>query len=123
MTDLRSNVVPFGTVVTPALPIEIEKCWEWVEYCQPHSELHVTATGFRNWFGNRLLLSRIAKGCQKYWGTDYSIAAIQHVEQVRASVEGLEHVRLLHQMADNFAGIPREFDTNLNSIVRVFPQR
>jgi amino acid adenylation domain-containing protein len=73
--------------------------------------------------GTGLLLSRIAKNCQQYWGCDYSIAAIQHVEQVCSTVEGLEHVRLLHQMADNFANIPQgEFDTVIvNSVVQYFP--
>ncbi|MHC0062944.1 non-ribosomal peptide synthase/polyketide synthase [Nostoc sp. UIC 10890] len=73
--------------------------------------------------GTGLLLSRIAKGCQQYWGADYSIAAIKYVEQVCSTVEGLEHVRLLHQMADNFASIPQgEFDTVIvNSVVQYFP--
>ncbi|QLE40077.1 amino acid adenylation domain-containing protein [Nostoc sp. C052] len=73
--------------------------------------------------GTGLLLSRIAKNCKQYWGCDYSIAAIKHVEQVCSTVEGLEHVRLLHQMADNFTDIPQgEFDTVvINSVVQYFP--
>ena len=73
--------------------------------------------------GTGLLLSRIAPNCQQYWGCDYSIAALQHVEQVCSTVEGLKHVRLLHQMADNFAAIPKgEFDTVvINSVVQYFP--
>ncbi|WP_442940787.1 non-ribosomal peptide synthase/polyketide synthase [Nostoc sp.] len=73
--------------------------------------------------GTGLLLSRVAKHCKYYWGCDYSSAAIQHVEQVCKTVEGLENVRLLHQMADDFTLIPKgEFDTVvINSVVQYFP--
>jgi len=73
--------------------------------------------------GTGLLLSRIAPTCSQYWGTDYSKAAIQQVEHLVQAVEGLKHVRLLHQMADNFEDIPVcGFDTViLNSIVQYFP--
>ncbi|MBE9059362.1 class I SAM-dependent methyltransferase, partial [Sphaerospermopsis sp. LEGE 08334] len=56
--------------------------------------------------GTGLLLSRIAPNCQEYWGCDYSSAAIRQVEQICQRVAGLENVRLLHQMADNFTNIP-----------------
>ncbi|MEB3279243.1 MAG: amino acid adenylation domain-containing protein [Lyngbya sp.] len=73
--------------------------------------------------GTGLLLSRIAPNCQQYWGADYSSAALQHVEEMCQKIAGLERVRLLHQMADNFTEIPKaEFDTVvLNSVVQYFP--
>ncbi|MBC1218452.1 non-ribosomal peptide synthetase, partial [Nostoc sp. UCD120] len=73
--------------------------------------------------GTGLLLSRVAPNCQEYWGCDYSSAAIAHVEQVCKTVAGLDNVRLLHQMADNFADIPKgKFDTVVvNSVVQYFP--
>ncbi|MEH1951649.1 MAG: amino acid adenylation domain-containing protein [Nostoc sp.] len=73
--------------------------------------------------GTGLLLSRVALNCQEYWGCDYSSAALGHVEQVCKTVAGLNNVRLLHQMADNFADIPKgEFDTVvINSVVQYFP--
>jgi len=73
--------------------------------------------------GTGLLLSRIAKSCQEYWGCDYSSAAIQYVEQVCKTLPGLDNVRLLHRMADNFADIPKgKFDiVVINSVVQYFP--
>jgi amino acid adenylation domain-containing protein len=73
--------------------------------------------------GTGLLLSRVAPNCLEYWGCDYSSAALQHVEKVCKTVLGLDNVRLLHQMADNFTGIPKgEFDTVvINSVVQYFP--
>ncbi|MFN6572323.1 amino acid adenylation domain-containing protein, partial [Dendronalium sp. ChiSLP03b] len=72
--------------------------------------------------GTGLLLSRVAPQCQEYWGCDYSSAALQHVEQICQTV-GLNNVRLLHRMADNFADIPQgSFDTVvINSVVQYFP--
>ncbi|BDI19841.1 hypothetical protein ANSO36C_56430 [Nostoc cf. commune SO-36] len=73
--------------------------------------------------GTGLLLSRVAPNCLEYWGCDYSSAAIAHVEQICKTVSGLDNVRLLHQMADNFTSIPKgEFDTVvINSVVQYFP--
>ncbi|OYE01727.1 non-ribosomal peptide synthetase [Nostoc sp. 'Peltigera membranacea cyanobiont' 232] len=73
--------------------------------------------------GTGLLLSRVAPKCLEYWGCDYSSAAIAHVEQICKTVAGLNNVRLLHQMADNFADIPKgKFDTVvINSVVQYFP--
>jgi amino acid adenylation domain-containing protein len=73
--------------------------------------------------GTGLLLSRVAPNCRQYWGCDYSSAAIAHVEQICKTVSGLNNVRLLHQMADNFTLIPKgEFDTVvINSVVQYFP--
>jgi amino acid adenylation domain-containing protein len=73
--------------------------------------------------GSGLLLYRIAKNCQEYWGTDYSQSAIEYVEQVCRTVAGLDNVQLRQQTADNFAGIPKaKFDTVvLNSVAQYFP--
>ncbi|WP_353931426.1 non-ribosomal peptide synthase/polyketide synthase [Okeanomitos corallinicola TIOX110] len=72
--------------------------------------------------GTGLLLSRLAPSSPQYWGTDYSVTAIEYVQQLRDTVPGLEHVQLRHQMADNFTGIPQNFDTViLNSIIQYFP--
>ncbi len=73
--------------------------------------------------GTGLLLSRVAKSCLEYWGCDYSSVAIQYVEQVCKTLPGLNNVRLLHRMADNFADIPNgKFDiVVINSVVQYFP--
>ena len=120
--DLTFNLAGWNSSYTRQ-PIPEQEMREWVDGTVSRiltvSPQRVIEIGC----GTGLLLSRIAKGSQKYWGTDYSITAIKHVEQLCATVEGLEHVQLLHQMADNFAGIPQaEFDTViLNSIVQYFP--
>ncbi|MEH2088947.1 amino acid adenylation domain-containing protein [Nostoc sp.] len=120
--DLTFNIAGWNSSYTRQ-PIPDREMQEWVESTvsriQANSPQRILEIGC----GTGLLLSRLAKHCQQYWGTDYSIAAIQHVKQVCGTVEGLEDVRLLHQMADNFEGIPQgEFDTVvLNSIVQYFP--
>jgi amino acid adenylation domain-containing protein len=73
--------------------------------------------------GSGLLLYRIAKNCQEYWGTDYSQSAIEYVEQVCSTFAGINNVQLRQQKADNFDGIPKaKFDTVvLNSVAQYFP--
>ena len=119
--DLTFNITGWNSSYTRQ-PIPSGEMQEWVE-----STVSRILAGFPKRVleigcGTGLLLSRIAQHCQQYWGTDYSIAAIQHVEHICSTVDGLAHVRLLHQMADNFEGIPTEFDTViLNSVVQYFP--
>ncbi|CCI07343.1 non-ribosomal peptide synthetase [Microcystis aeruginosa] len=74
--------------------------------------------------GSGLLLFRVAKHCQEYWGADYSAATINNLEHLCSTIEGLEgKVKLLHRTADNLAGIPQAaFDTVvINSVVQYFP--
>ncbi|QLE39946.1 amino acid adenylation domain-containing protein [Nostoc sp. C052] len=120
--DLTFNIAGWNSSYTK-LPIPDWEMQEWVENTTSRIQANFPQRVLEIGCGTGLLLSRIAKNCQQYWGTDYSIAAIQHVEQVCSRVEGLEHVQLRHQMADNFEGIPQaEFDTViLNSIVQYFP--
>ncbi|WP_375492692.1 amino acid adenylation domain-containing protein [uncultured Nostoc sp.] len=120
--DLTFNIAGWNSSYTK-LAIPDWEMEEWVENTVSRIQANFPQRVLEIGCGTGLLLSRIAKHCQQYWGTDYSIAAIQHVEQVCSTVEGLEHVRLLHQIADNFEGIPEaEFDTViLNSVVQYFP--
>jgi amino acid adenylation domain-containing protein len=74
--------------------------------------------------GSGLLLFRVAKHCEEYWGADYSAAAINNLEQLCSTIEGLEgQVKLLHRTADDFTGIPQAtFDrVVINSVVQYFP--
>ena len=120
--DLTFNIAGWNSSYTRQ-PIPDREMQEWVESTVSRIEANFPQRVLEIGCGTGLLLSRLAKHSQQYWGTDYSIAAIQHVEQICSTVEGLEDVRLLHQMADNFEGIPQgEFDTVvLNSIVQYFP--
>ncbi|MEH2311070.1 MAG: amino acid adenylation domain-containing protein [Nostoc sp.] len=120
--DLIFNIAGWNSSYTRQ-PIPDREMQEWVENTVSRIQANFPQRVLEIGCGTGLLLSRLAKHSQQYWGTDYSIAAIQHVEQICSTVEGLEDVRLLHQMADNFEGIPQgEFDTVvLNSIVQYFP--
>ncbi|NCT42247.1 MAG: amino acid adenylation domain-containing protein [Microcystis aeruginosa G11-09] len=74
--------------------------------------------------GSGLLLFRVAKHCQEYWGADYSSATINNLEHLCSTIEGLEgKVKLLHRTADDFTGIPQAtFDrVVINSVVQYFP--
>ncbi|MGG6268953.1 amino acid adenylation domain-containing protein [Leptolyngbya sp. AN03gr2] len=70
--------------------------------------------------GTGLLLFQLAPQCEKYVATDFSIAAL---ETIQNQLETLPQVELLHRTATDFAGIdPASFDVViLNSIVQYFP--
>ncbi|MBW4613205.1 MAG: amino acid adenylation domain-containing protein [Desmonostoc vinosum HA7617-LM4] len=119
--DVTFNITGWNSSYTKQ-PIPAGEMHEWVENtvsrilsASPQRVLEIGC-------GTGLLLSRIAPNCIEYWGCDYSIAALEHVEQVCQTL-ALNNVRLLHTMADNFADIPaREFDTVVvNSVVQYFP--
>ncbi|MBU7585509.1 MAG: amino acid adenylation domain-containing protein [Nostoc sp. TH1S01] len=120
--DLTFNIAGWNSSYTKQ-PIPEREMQEWVESTTSRIKANVPQRVLEIGCGTGLLLSRLAPNCQQYWGTDYSIAAIQHVEQICSNLEGLDHVRLLHQLADNFDGIPQgNFDTViLNSIIQYFP--
>ena len=74
--------------------------------------------------GTGFLLFRIAPHCTQYWGTDFSQAALDYIQQqLLMPGQELPQVNLLRQMADNFEGIEKEaFDVVLlNSVVQYFP--
>jgi amino acid adenylation domain-containing protein/non-ribosomal peptide synthase protein (TIGR01720 family) len=72
--------------------------------------------------GLGLLLFRIAPGCERYVGTDFSPTAIDYVAPKLAAAS-CAHVELLQRMADDFTGLqPGTFDlVILNSVVQYFP--
>ncbi|BCY09672.1 non-ribosomal peptide synthetase [Actinoplanes sp. L3-i22] len=72
--------------------------------------------------GTGALLSRLAAGCDRVCGTDFSAVAVRHLrERVRA--DRLGHVTVLHRAADDFDGFATgEFDAVvLNSVAQYFP--
>lgn len=99
-------------------PIPVEQMQEWVSdrveqilVLHPQRVLEIGC-------GTGLLLFQIAPHCQSYWGTDFSTS----LEAIQRQL-GDGHVKLLHQMATDFTGIPPEtFDVViLNSVVQYFP--
>jgi amino acid adenylation domain-containing protein len=120
--DLTFNIAGWNSSYTGS-PIPEPEMKEWVDYTveqilalRPQRVLEIGC-------GSGLLLSQIAPHCDEYWGTDYSVAALQYIEQMKQQVTGLENVTTLERMADDFHGIaPASFDTVIiNSVVQYFP--
>ncbi|MET8228344.1 amino acid adenylation domain-containing protein [Streptomyces sp. NPDC005301] len=73
--------------------------------------------------GSGLLLAKIVREVEEYWGTDISPTVVDRV-RAQADEAGLgDRVRLSAQAADDLSGLPRgAFDTVIvNSVVQYFP--
>ncbi|MDT9696850.1 non-ribosomal peptide synthetase [Streptomyces sp. P17] len=102
------------------LPIPVEEMREWREATvQRIRELGSHRRVLEIGVGSGLILSRIAPGCESYWGTDLSSEAI---EALRART-GIPGVELRAQPAHDTTGLPEgHFDTVvLNSVAQYFP--
>ena len=105
-------------------PIPTHEMQEWVDQTvarirtlNPRKVLEIGC-------GTGVLLFRLAPGCSRYVGTDFSASAVDYVSGVIAKSEpDLAHVELLHRAADQFVGLEdASFDTVvLNSVVQYFP--
>ncbi|MCB0212662.1 MAG: amino acid adenylation domain-containing protein, partial [Anaerolineae bacterium] len=121
-TDLDFNLSGWNSSYT-GLPIPEAEMREWVEHTVAEIRAlkpdHVLEIGC----GTGLLLSRLAPECTTYWGTDYSQAALKHVQKLKQASTDLDHITLLACLADDFTDIPSgAFDlVILNSIVQYFP--
>jgi SAM-dependent methyltransferase/acyl carrier protein len=73
--------------------------------------------------GTGLLLFRLARHCERYVGTDLSLAAIEHVRRIAGTDPELAHVELVSCAANDLEAIaPGAFDVILlNSVVQYFP--
>ncbi|MEU8268914.1 amino acid adenylation domain-containing protein, partial [Sphaerisporangium sp. NPDC049002] len=74
--------------------------------------------------GSGLILSRVAPGCEAYWGTDVSQEAVRSLRaQVGAVPEPAGRVELRAQPAHDVTGLPSGFfDTVvINSVAQYFP--
>lgn len=121
-TDLTFNITGWDNSYT-GQPIPAEEMREWVNKTVDKILALSPGRVLEIGCGTGLLLCRIAPHCQEYWGIDYSQPALQHVEQIKQVVPGLERVKLLYKLADDFEGIPNsQFDTVIiNSVVQYFP--
>jgi amino acid adenylation domain-containing protein len=120
--DSTFNITGWNSSYT-SLPIPTEEMREWVDstvnlICslQPKSVLEIGC-------GTGLLLSRIAPHCTQYCGTDFSPVVLQQVEQLKRTINHLDHVVLYNRQADDFNNIePATFDTIIiNSVIQYFP--
>ncbi len=105
-------------------PLPLEEMREW----QASTVERVRALGPRRVLeigaGSGLILSRLAAGCESYWATDFSSAAIdalQHEVAARPELSGRVELRV--QPADDVTDLPVGFfDTVIiNSVVQYFP--
>lgn len=74
--------------------------------------------------GSGLLLWKIAPHCEEYWGTEISVSSLKSLQEaVNQHPRLVEKVKLRHQEAIDFSGIPEGFfDTIIiNSVVQYFP--
>ena len=106
------------------LPIPVDEMREWrdatvdrIEELAPRRVLEIGV-------GSGLILSRLAPGCEAYWGTDLSEEAVRALRaQVDAVPELAGRVELRAQPAHDTAGLPEGyFDTVvINSVAQYFP--
>ena len=73
--------------------------------------------------GSGMLLSRIAAGCEQYWGSDPSQAALNYVRGYLPELGLSDRVCLLERSADDFSELESaDFDAViLNSVAQYFP--
>ncbi len=120
-SDPTFNIVGWNSSYTNQ-PIPAEQVREWVNNQvaqilekKPRRVLEIGC-------GTGLLLFRIARRCEEYWGTDFSVRSLNYIRQQQA-FQDLPQVTLLPKMATDFEGIPTQaFDAViLNSVVQYFP--
>ncbi len=119
VADPKFNLAGWNSSYTGEA-IAVEEMRQWVEHTverilslEPRRVLEIGC-------GSGLLLFRIAPHCERYVGTDFSVAAIEHL---RKTLKNDPHVELAHRTADDFAGIDAgSFDAViLNSVAQYFP--
>ncbi|MEU4088377.1 amino acid adenylation domain-containing protein, partial [Streptomyces aureus] len=106
------------------LPLPVREMREWrdatvarIKELAPRRVLEIGV-------GSGLILSRVAPGCEEYWGTDLSEEAVRALRTRTEAVDGLaEHVTLIARPAHDTTGLPHDhFDTVvLNSVAQYFP--
>lgn len=121
-SDPAFNIASWDSSYTGE-PIAAEQMSEWVDETVARIRAHGPSRVLEIGCGLGLLLFRLAPHAEKYWGTDISAVALDHVSRHLSSRGLQEVVTVSRRLADNFDGIGAgDFDTViLNSIVLDFP--
>ncbi|HEY6801976.1 MAG TPA: amino acid adenylation domain-containing protein [Pyrinomonadaceae bacterium] len=95
---------------------------EWVDDAVARVLAHRPRRVLEIGCGTGLMLFRIAPHCERYFGTDFSPAALNYIRE-RLGPELSQHVSLSERNADDFGGIERaSWDAVIiNSVVQYFP--
>ncbi|MDQ0772819.1 amino acid adenylation domain-containing protein/non-ribosomal peptide synthase protein (TIGR01720 family) [Streptomyces aurantiacus] len=120
---LRENFAGWNSMYD-GLPIPVAEMREWREATLARIEELAPCRVLEIGVGSGLILSRIAPGCETYWGTDLSEEAIRALRgQVHQVPELAGRVHLSARPAHDTTGLPRaHFDTVvLNSVAQYFP--
>ncbi|WP_186241136.1 non-ribosomal peptide synthetase [Mycobacterium simulans] len=105
-------------------PIDVEEMREWLEAVVRRLGAFDPKRVLEIGVGSGLLLSRLARRCETYWGTDFSGEAIDSLSRWSAADNELAgRVQLRAQEADDSSGLPSEsFDlVVINSVTQYFP--
>ncbi|HSU17578.1 non-ribosomal peptide synthetase [Longimicrobium sp.] len=120
--DARFNIVGWNSSYT-GQPVPAEEMREWVDATVARIASLAPRRVLEMGCGTGLLLSRVAPGCERYVGADFSAKAVKSVEGLRAARPELAHVELMERTADDFSGFEAgSFDTVvINSVVQYLP--
>lgn len=103
-------------------PIADEEMREWVDQTVGRILARKPKRVLEIGCGTGLVLFRVAPHCTEYVGTDFSPSVLQALQE-QVTAQGLEHVSLQLQSADDWTGIEEGgFDAIIfNSVVQYFP--
>ncbi|HEY6327751.1 MAG TPA: amino acid adenylation domain-containing protein, partial [Blastocatellia bacterium] len=122
--DVEFDITGWNSSYT-GMPIPAEEMREWQESTIAviqEAPLHRRVLEVGS--GTGLLLYRLAKKCEEYWGTDFSAVTIGRLRgHIERSGNEFRNVKLLERPADDFEGIPEGyFDlVVINSVIQYFP--
>ncbi len=119
--DQTFNIVSWDSSYTEQ-PYPEEVMRTWVDSTVQRIKSHQPDRVYEIGCGTGLLLFRVAPCCDRYFGTDISNVALDHVSR-HAPGLGLDQVTLENRSAEDFSGLDDDsFDAIvLNSIVMDFP--